>query len=44
MIAEQFNCSLVDALVRLRAAAYAHGEPISLIAKHVLQRELHLER
>jgi len=44
MIAEQFNCSLVDALVRLRAAAYARSEPISLIAKQVLQRELHLEK
>ena len=44
MIAEQFNCSLVDALVRLRAAAYANAEPLSIVAKKILQRELHLEQ
>ena len=43
MLAEKFNCSVVDGLVRLRAAAYARQEPISIIAKRILNRELNLD-
>lgn len=43
MIAEQLNCSIVDALVRLRASAHTRNEPLSEVAKKVLRHELRIE-
>lgn len=39
MISAQLNCDIAEALVRLRAHAYAQEEPINDIAKAVVQRK-----
>lgn len=43
MVAEQLNCSIVDALVRLRATAHTRNEPLSDVARKVLRHELSIE-
>lgn len=43
MVAEQLNCTIVDALVRLRATAHTLEEPLSDVARKVLRRELSIE-
>jgi hypothetical protein len=35
--------SLADALARLRGHAFAHGEPISAVAREVVQGRLRLD-
>jgi len=43
MVAEQLNCSIIDALIRLRATAHTRDEPLSDVAKKVLRHELRIE-
>jgi AmiR/NasT family two-component response regulator len=42
MISEQLGVSIGDALVRLRAYAYAEGHPIDEVARDVVERRLRL--
>ena len=43
MISRQLDLPIVDALVRLRAHAYAQGRPINEVALEVVERRLRLE-
>jgi len=43
IVAEQLNCSIIDALVRLRATAHTRNEPLSDVAKKILRHELRIE-
>jgi hypothetical protein len=44
MVAESLNISIVAALVRIRARAFADDQPVSKIAQQIAARELVLER
>lgn len=44
MVSESLNCSIVVALVRIRARAYADDAPVSEIARAIVARELVLEK
>lgn len=44
MVAEQLNISIVAALARIRARAFADDAPVSLIAQHIVARKLVLEK
>ena len=43
MIAAQLDIPVTDALVRLRAHAYAQGRPVNEVALDVVERRLRLE-
>jgi len=43
MVAEQLNLSVLTALVRIRATAYARGLPLNVIANQILSAELTIE-
>ena len=42
MISEQLGVGIGDALIRLRAHAYAEGQPIDEVAREVVDRRLRL--
>jgi hypothetical protein len=42
MVSRQLDVSVEDALVRLRAYAYAEGRPIGDVARDVVERRLRL--
>lgn len=44
MVAESLNCSILDALLRIRARAFADDRPVSEIARQIVSRELELKR
>lgn len=39
MVAESLNCSIVEALVRIRAKAFAEGKPLNSIANQIVAKE-----
>jgi hypothetical protein len=43
MLAAQLDLQVADALLRLRAYAFVHDEPLSRLARQVLERRLTLE-
>lgn len=43
MLSKQLEITITDALVRLRAYAYAQGRPINDVAGDVVTRDLHIE-
>jgi hypothetical protein len=43
MVSVHLGVSLADALARLRGHAFAHGEPISAVAREVVQGRLRLD-
>ena len=43
MVAELLNCSVIDALVRIRAHAFKNDMPVSVVASQIVNRELTLE-
>jgi hypothetical protein len=44
MVAEQMGSTIVEALVRIRAFAFAHDEPISEVTRQIINRDLILEK
>ena len=42
MVSEQLGVGIGDALIRLRAYAYAEGQPIDEVAREVVDRRLRL--
>ncbi|MFC4912012.1 GAF and ANTAR domain-containing protein [Actinomadura gamaensis] len=40
MVSEQLDCPIEDAMVRLRAHAFAHGVPVTQVAQEVIERRL----
>jgi hypothetical protein len=43
MVAESLNCTIVAAMVRIRAHAFATGRPVTSVAMDIIQHELVLE-
>ena len=43
MVAEELGCSIVESLVRIRAHAFAVGEPVSVVARRITEREFMLK-
>ena len=43
MVSKQLEITITDALVRLRAHAYARGRPINDVARDVVRRQLRIE-
>jgi GAF domain-containing protein len=43
MVAEALGCSIVESLVRIRAHAFAVGEPVSVVARRITEREFMLK-
>ncbi len=44
MLSEQIGCTVADALVQLRAKAYALDKPIAELARDVIARRVRLYR
>lgn len=44
MVAESLNCSIVEALVRIRSRAFVDGTALNIIAQQVLAKEITLEK
>lgn len=44
MVAEYLNCSIAEALVRIRTRAFVDGKSLSIIAQQVLSKEIVLEK
>ena len=40
MVAEYLNCSIIDALVRIRARAFVDDLPVSVVARKIVAREI----
>ena len=43
MVAEALGCSIVESLVRIRAHAFVVGEPVSVVARRLTEREFMLK-
>lgn len=43
MTAEKLNCNVIEALVRIRALAFAQDAPVTQIAKSIVNREISIE-
>ena len=44
MIMAQLNCTIDEAMIRLRAYAFAHDRPLQDVARQVVDRELRFDR
>ncbi len=44
MTAEKLNCNVIEALVRIRALAFAQDLPVTQIAKSIVNREISIEK
>lgn len=43
MVAEQLNCSVIEALVRIRALAFSEDSSVNAIAKKIVTKEISIE-
>lgn len=43
MVSEQLNCSIIDALVRIRALAFKEDLPVNVVANKIIDQEIDIE-